>query len=93
MEDECKITNECVNCPIVKKKLEAIKVELIQKKTWLNTSEVAIYTGLSHTEIRRLRLDGTPKGTMPYYRIKNSVRFKRTEVEDFLSLHEVKALW
>ncbi|WP_372649940.1 helix-turn-helix domain-containing protein [Draconibacterium sp.] len=77
--------------PDQQKKEKKIDVIAIQSKVWLNTEELIEYTGLSRSEIHRLRIKGTNcAGTIPYAKIGGKVRFRRTEVDKWMEKHTVR---
>ncbi|WP_321995363.1 helix-turn-helix domain-containing protein [Draconibacterium orientale] len=85
-----KLPNECVGCQFLIKSKEEIEHSKIQTKTWLTTDELVVYSGFSRAEIYRLRLHGTNcAGTLPYVKIKNSVMFRRTEIDKWMEKHAV----
>ncbi|WP_346862840.1 helix-turn-helix domain-containing protein [uncultured Draconibacterium sp.] len=87
-----RFAEECKVCQSLKRTKDEKELNGIQNRTWLSTDEVALYIGVSTTEIHRLKIHGTKiAGTLPYVKVKNSVRFRRAEVDKFLLQHVVKS--
>lgn len=64
----------------------------LEAKIWLTTNELVEYTRLSRTEINRLRIEGTNcAGPIPYVKIGDKVRFRRTEIDEWMEKHAVKS--
>jgi hypothetical protein len=63
------------------------QIELIQKKTWLTEKEAVEYTGFHPDVLRRFRTEGTGITKLPYSKIGTSIRYKRTEIDEFFKAH------
>ena len=65
------------------------QIELIHKKTWLTEKEAVQYTGFGADVLRKLRTEGTQKGTLPYSRLGNNIRYKRSDIDNFIEDHKI----
>ncbi|WP_163322993.1 excisionase [Draconibacterium mangrovi] len=85
-ESEMKIhEKECEAHRIVHDWLD---IKEIEKKTWLNENEAAVYTGFGIGMLDKLRFKGTQLGTLPYVLISGKyVRFRRVEIDKYLMKH------
>lgn len=70
---------------------KAINITEIQVKVWLTEEEAAAYAGMSSRQIRSLRLEGSQlQTTLPYVKVANNVRIRRTELDKYFEQHAVK---
>ena len=60
------------------------------ERYWLSEMEAIDYTGFSRTKLVDLRLRGTETGgTLPFYQIGGTIRYKRSEIDKFMENHKV----
>jgi hypothetical protein len=65
------------------------ELDIINKKVWLEEKEVVIYMGLSRKTVQKYRNKGTDQGIfLLASRIGGRIKYKRTDVDKFLSQHQ-----
>lgn len=65
------------------------ELDILNKKVWLEEKEVITYTGLSRKTVQKYRDRGSDQGIfLPASRIGRLFRYKRTDVDWFLSQHK-----
>jgi hypothetical protein len=63
---------------------QSTNIGMACKKTWLSEKEAEMYTGLGYDVLLRLRTKGSKKEELlPYCRIDGTIRYKRTEIDNF----------
>ncbi len=75
--------------------LEAITQQLEARpdghvSEWLNIDQAATYLNVSKSWIYKRTMNGTMNGTIPYYKTGRKLRFRRSELDDFISMGRVQ---
>ncbi|WP_163321645.1 helix-turn-helix domain-containing protein [Draconibacterium mangrovi] len=69
-----------------------VDIVALQSKVWLTPEEAAKYMSLSRRQVDILRTKGTPNnGTLPFSQIGKSIFIRRTNIDKYLTEHEVKS--
>mgnify|MGYP001026884618 CR=1 FL=1 len=64
------------------------QLDILNKKIWLEEKEVVIYMGLCRKTIQKYRDKGINGKFLPASKIGRRIKYKRTDVDWFLSQHK-----
>ena len=65
-------------------------IEVVEKKTWLTILDLEVYAGFADDVQRELRTKGTDHAVLPFSRIKGNIRYKKSDVDEFIEKHSTK---